>query len=71
MPYVLTIPDHLVPTSAKKKASRPKKATAPKKKSKPNAWAAFCQQHMQDKKVQAVPPRERFKLLSQMYKSAT
>ena len=67
MPYVLTIPDYLVPASAKKKVSRSKKTAAPQKK-KPNAWAAFCQQHMNDKRVQAVPPRQRFAVLSKMYK---
>ena len=65
MPYVFTVPDHLVPASARKTKEPAKGA----QKKPPNAWALFCKQHMHDKRVQAVPPRQRFGVLSQMYKA--
>ena len=66
----LVASEALIAATAKKKVSRPKKPAAPKKR-KRNAWAAFCKQHMNDKRVQAVPPRQRFAVLSKMYKKRT
>ena len=72
MPYQITVPDNMVPTAIHqrtKAAKTPARAPAPKAKRKPNAWAAFCKAHMHDKRVQAVPPRQRFGVLSKMYKA--
>ena len=72
MPYVVTIPDHLVPASVKQRSKRAQKPAAnarqKARKKNPNAWVQFCTDHMQDDRVQAVPPRQRFGVLSQMYK---
>ena len=64
MPYVFSVPDDLVPASVKGEKPKPQK-----KPRQPNAWAQFCKQHMHDKRVQAVPPRQRFGVLSKMYKA--
>ena len=69
MPYVITVPDDMVPASVKKGKGEEKGEKPKKKPRQPNAWALFCKAHMHDKRVQAVPPRQRFGVLSQMYKA--
>lgn len=46
----------------------PKKISKEKKTRKPNTWALYVKEHYHDPEVQALPPKQRFKKLSEMRK---
>ena len=52
-----------------KKVKKEKKPTKVNKvKRKPSAYAQFVKEHYKDSDVQAVPPKQRFKLIAEKWK---